>query len=181
MPVEYYKYFITWSNMTRASSYSYDDLIKSGNGELFGPKSGKLPLPNMLMMDRIVRISDEGGKYGKGEIIAEFDINPSLWFFGCHFKGDPVMPGSLGLDALFQLTGFFLTHMGYEGRGRALGCDTLKFFGQVLPVNKLVTYIIDVKRIVDLKLKMIIADGRMLVDGEEIYTCANMKVGLFTD
>jgi 3-hydroxyacyl-[acyl-carrier protein] dehydratase/trans-2-decenoyl-[acyl-carrier protein] isomerase len=161
-------------------SFSYEELIKSGKGELFGGNTGRLPLPNMLMMDRITHISEEGGKFNKGEIIAEFDINPDIWFFKCHFEGDPVMPGSLGLDALFQLTGFFLTYMGYQGKGRALGCDKVKFFGQVLPENKIVTYIIDIKRILKLDLTMIIADGRLLVDGKEIYTCEGMKVGLFS-
>jgi 3-hydroxyacyl-[acyl-carrier protein] dehydratase/trans-2-decenoyl-[acyl-carrier protein] isomerase len=161
-------------------SFSYEELIKSGKGELFGENTGRLPLPNMLMMDRITHISTEGGKFGKGEIIAEFDINPDIWFFKCHFEGDPVMPGSLGLDALFQLTGFFLTYKGFKGKGRALGCDKVKFFGQVLPDNKIVTYIVDIKRILNLELTMIIADGRLLVDGKEIYTCEGMKVGLFS-
>ncbi|MBE2189429.1 MAG: bifunctional 3-hydroxydecanoyl-ACP dehydratase/trans-2-decenoyl-ACP isomerase [Desulfobulbaceae bacterium] len=165
--------------MTNKSSYSYDELIKSANGELFGKNFGKLPLPNMLMMDRITHISNTGGKYGKGEVVAELDIKDDLWFFGCHFKDDAVMPGSLGLDALFQLTGFYLTHMGFEGTGRALGCDAVRFFGQVLPENKLVTYVIDVKRIINLKLTMVIADGRVIVDGEEIYTCDSIRVGLF--
>jgi 3-hydroxyacyl-[acyl-carrier protein] dehydratase/trans-2-decenoyl-[acyl-carrier protein] isomerase len=165
--------------MPKTASYTYDDLIKSGNGELFGSASGKLPLPQMLMMDRINKISDVGGKFDKGEIIAELDIRPDLWFFGCHFKDDPVMPGSLGLDALFQLTGFFLTFMGHKGKGRALGCENLKFNGQVLPDNKLVTYLVDIKRVISMKLIMVIADGRMIVDGKEIYTVNNMKVGLF--
>lgn len=163
----------------RKTSYDYNDLIASGNGTLFGPKSGKLPLPNMLMMDRITHITEEGGKYNKGLIIAEMDVNPDLWFFQCHFKNDPVMPGSLGFDAMLQLTGFFLTHLGYEGKGRALGCDKITFTGQVLPHNKLITYKIDIKRILNLKLIMILADGIMSIDGEEIYTCDNMKVGLF--
>lgn len=160
-------------------SYDYDDLIRSGKGELFGEGAGKLPLPNMLMMDRITKISDEGGKYDKGEIIAELDIKPELWFFGCHFKDDPVMPGSLGLDALFQLTGFFLTFLGHKGKGRALGCEKVKFNGQVLPDNTKVTYLVDIKRVMNLKLIMVIADGVLLVDGKEIYSCQDMKVGLF--
>lgn len=166
--------------MERKSSYDFDELIKAGTGELFGPEYGKLPLPNMLMMDRITNISKEGGMYGKGQVIAELDIKPDLWFFDCHFKGDSVMPGSLGLDALLQLTGFFLVWADYQGKGRALGCDKLKFFGQVLPINKKVTYIVDIKRIINLKLTMIIADGRVLVDDKEIYSCENMRVGLFT-
>ena len=162
------------------TSYNYDELIKAGTGELWGKGFGKLPLPNMLMMDRITHISANGGKYGKGEVVAELDINPDLWFFGCHFKDDPVMPGSLGLDALWQLTGFFLGHCGFKGKGRALGCESVKFVGQVMPHNKKVEYRVDIKRIIDLKLKMVLADGRMFVDGEEIYTCDSMKVGLFT-
>jgi 3-hydroxyacyl-[acyl-carrier protein] dehydratase / trans-2-decenoyl-[acyl-carrier protein] isomerase len=165
--------------MFTQNSFSHDEIIKASTGELFGDKIGKLPSPNMLMIDRITHISNLGGIYGKGEVIGELDINPDLWFFKCHFKDDPVMPGSLGLDALFQLTGFYLGYNGYIGKGRALGCETLKFFGQVLPTNKLVTYIIDIKRVINLKLTMILADGRMFVDGEQIYSCDSMRVGLF--
>lgn len=165
--------------LERKSSFNYDDLISSGNGTLFGPNSGKLPLPNMLMMDRITHISTEGGKYDKGIVVAELDIKPELWFFGCHFKDDPVMPGSLGLDAMLQLTGFFLTYSGFEGKGRALGCEKLNFTGQVLPEHKLVTYTIDIKRVINLKLIMVISDGTLAVDGQNIYTCESMKVGLF--
>lgn len=165
--------------MSNAQSYSYEDLIKSGNGELFGEDSGRLPLPNMLMMDRITKITHDGGKYDKGMITAELDIKPDLWFFECHFKDDPVMPGSLGLDALLQLTGFYLTHMGYKGKGRALGCGSLKFNGQILPEHKVVTYKIDIKRVINLKLIMVIADGIVSVDGEDIYFAEDMKVGLF--
>ena len=167
--------------MQRKNSYNYDELILAGTGELFGNDYGKLPLPNMLMMDRITNISHTGGMFGKGEVIAELDIKPDLWFFGCHFKDDAVMPGSLGLDALLQLTGFFLVWADYKGKGRALGCEKVKFFGQVLPTNKKVTYIVDIKRIINLKLTMIIADGRVLVDDKEIYTCENMRVGLFAN
>ncbi|MBX3044173.1 MAG: bifunctional 3-hydroxydecanoyl-ACP dehydratase/trans-2-decenoyl-ACP isomerase [Candidatus Kapabacteria bacterium] len=167
--------------MQRKNSYNYDDLILAGTGELFGPECGKLPLPNMLMMDRITSIENTGGMYGKGCVVAELDIKPDLWFFDCHFRGDSVMPGSLGLDALLQLTGFYLVWAEYKGKGRALGCDKLKFFGQVLPTHKKVTYIVDIKRIINLKLTMIIADGRVLVDDKEIYTCENMRVGLFTN
>ncbi len=163
----------------RKSSYSYQDLIDSANGTLFGPNVGKLPLPNMLMMDRITHISNEGGKYNKGVVVAEMDIKPDLWFFGCHFKDDPVMPGSLGLDAMLQLTGFYLTHCGYEGKGRALGCEKLHFTGQVLPTNKLITYTIDIKRVINMKLIMVISDGTLSVDGQDIYYCESMKVGLF--
>lgn len=165
--------------MSNAQSYSYEDLIRSGNGELFGEDSGRLPLPNMLMMDRITKITHDGGKYDKGMITAELDIKPDLWFFECHFKDDPVMPGSLGLDALLQLTGFYLTHMGHKGKGRALGCGSLKFNGQILPEHKVVTYKIDIKRVINLKLIMVIADGIVSVDGEDIYFAEDMKVGLF--
>ena len=160
--------------------YDYDDLIVSGRGELFGPTNGRLPKPNMLMMDRIALITDEGGKYGKGEIKAELDINPDLWFFGCHFEGDPVMPGCLGLDAMWQLVGFFLVWLDLPGRGRALGSGKVKFTGQVLPKAKLVTYQIDIKRVITRKLNMAIADATMSVDGREIYTAEDLRVGLFT-
>jgi 3-hydroxyacyl-[acyl-carrier protein] dehydratase/trans-2-decenoyl-[acyl-carrier protein] isomerase len=164
----------------RRNSYDYDDLIASGHGKLFGPTNGRLPKPNMLMLDRIPRISDEGGKYGKGEIIAELDINPDLWFFECHFEGDPVMPGCLGLDAMWQLVGFHLVWQGLQGRGRALGVGKVKFTGQVLPTASKVTYQIDIKRVIARKLNMAIADGTMSVDGREIYTAEDLRVGLFT-
>ena len=161
-------------------SYDYEDLIRAGHGDLFGPTNGRLPLPNMLMLDRIPLITSEGGKYGKGEIKAELDIRPDLWFFDCHFEGDPVMPGCLGLDAMWQLVGFYLCWLGLEGRGRALGVKQVKFFGQVLPDAKLVTYQIDIKRVISRKLNMAIADGSMSVDGREIYTAEDLRVGLFT-
>ena len=164
----------------RRSSYDYDDLIASGHGELFGPANGRLPKPNMLMLDRISLISDEGGKYGKGEIKAELDINPDLWFFECHFEDDPVMPGCLGLDAMWQLVGFHLVWQGLQGRGRALGVGKVKFSGQVLPTAKKVTYQIDIKRVIARKLNMAIADGTMFVDGREIYAAQDLRVGLFT-
>lgn len=166
--------------MTRKNSYSYEDLLTCGRGELFGPGNAQLPLPQMLMLDRITRISEEGGTYGKGEIIAELDIKPDMWFFGCHFQGDPVMPGCLGLDAMWQLVGFYLGWMGGPGRGRALGAGEVKFTGQVVPNCKLVTYHIDIKRLVMRKLYMGIADARMEVDGREIYTAKDLRVGLFT-
>ena len=125
--------------MEKQHSFTREELLMSGRGELYGPANAQLPLPNMLMMDRIVHISDEGGRYGKGEIIAELDINPDLWFFACHFQGDPVMPGCLGLDAMWQLIGFYLCWMGGPGKGRALGCGEVKFTGQVLPTAKKVT------------------------------------------
>ena len=162
------------------SSYDYDDLIRCGKGELYGVDNGKLPLPPMLMLDRIPLITSDTGKYGKGEIKAELDIKPDLWFFQCHFEGDPVMPGCLGLDAMWQLVGFHLVWAGFPGRGRALGCGKVKFFGQVLPTAKLVTYQIDIKRVISRKLIMAIADASMSVDGREIYTAEDLRVGLFT-
>lgn len=162
------------------SSFEREDLLACGRGEMFGEGNARLPLPNMLMMDRIVHISSEGGAYGKGEIVAELDIDPSLWFFDCHFEGDPVMPGCLGLDAMWQLVGFFLGWRGNPGRGRALGCAEVKFRGQVLPEAKKVTYRIDVKRVMEQKLVMGIADARMEVDGREIYHAKDLRVGLFT-
>lgn len=166
--------------MTRQSSFSRDELLACGRGELFGPGNAQLPMPNMLMLDRITHISDKGGKDGKGEIIAELDIQPDLWFFGCHFPGDPVMPGCLGLDAMWQLVGFFLGWKGNPGRGRALGCGEVKFTGQVLPSARLVTYHINLTRVIERKLIMGIADGTVLVDGREIYHASDLKVGLFT-
>src|SRR5210317_2087024 len=164
----------------RRNSYDYEDLIAGGHGELFGPANGKLPKPNMLMLDRIALISDEGGKYGKGEIKAELDINPDLWFFECHFEDDPVMPGCLGLDAMWQLVGFYLVWLGLEGRGRALGVGKVKFSGQVLRSAKLVTFQLDIKRVISRKLNMAIADGTLSVDGREIYVAEDLRVGLFT-
>ncbi|MGQ4275904.1 3-hydroxyacyl-[acyl-carrier-protein] dehydratase FabA [Pseudidiomarina sp. E22-M8] len=163
------------------SSLNRDDLLACSEGKMFGPGNSQLPAPNMLMMDRIVTISDEGGEYGKGYIHAELDISPDLWFFACHFKGDPVMPGCLGLDAMWQLTGFFLAWSGGPGRGRALGVGEVKFTGQILPTAKKVSYFIDMKRVIKRKLFMGVADGRVEVDGKTIYTAKDLKVGLFTD
>lgn len=162
-------------------SFTREQLIASGKGELFGPDSGRLPLPPMLMFDRITHIADEGGEHGQGQVIAELDITPDLWFFQCHFEGDPVMPGCLGLDAMWQLVGFFLTWKRLPGRGRALGVGEVKFTGQVLPTARKVTYIIDIKRVVARKLKLAIADARMEVDGREIYRASDLRVGLFSD
>lgn len=166
--------------MSNQSSYSFEELLECGHGRLFGEGNAQLPLPNMLMFDRITHISDEGGAHGKGQIVAELDIKDDLWFFGCHFEGDPVMPGCLGLDAMWQLVGFFLGWKGGPGRGRALGAGEVKFTGQVLPTHKLVTYRIDIKRVVMRKLVMGIADAAMEVDGKEIYTAKDLRVGLFT-
>lgn len=147
---------------------------------MFGEGNARLPIGNMLMMDRIVKITGDGGEHGKGEIIAELDINPDLWFFGCHFETDPVMPGCLGLDAMWQLVGFYLGWRGNKGRGRALGSGEVKFFGQVLPTAKKVTYNIQLKRVIERKLVMGIADATMSVDGREIYSAKDLRVGLFT-
>ena len=166
--------------MSRQESFDREDLLRCGRGEMFGPGNAQLPTPNMLMMDRVNLIADEGGKYGKGQIVAELDINPDLWFFECHFPGDPVMPGCLGLDAMWQSVGFFLAWLGNPGHGRALGVGEVKFTGQVLPKAKKVTYHIDIKRIITRKLVLGIADGRMEVDGREIYTAKDLRVGLFT-
>jgi 3-hydroxyacyl-[acyl-carrier protein] dehydratase/trans-2-decenoyl-[acyl-carrier protein] isomerase len=164
----------------RKSSFTYEDIIDCGHGKIFGEGNAQLPLPNMLMFDRITHISEEGGANGKGQIIAELDINPDLWFFGCHFEGDPVMPGCLGLDAMWQLVGFYLGWLGGSGHGRALGSGEVKFSGQVVPKNKKVTYIVDLKRVIMRKLIMGIADARMEVDGREIYFAKDLRVGLFT-
>lgn len=166
--------------MTQKNAFSRDELLACARGELFGPGNAQLPAPNMLMLDRIIHISDQGGKYGKGEIIAELDIRPDLWFFGCHFEGDPVMPGCLGLDAMWQLVGFFLGWQGNPGRGRALGAGEVKFVGQILPTAKTVTYKIDIKRTINRALVLGIADGTVSVDGREIYTAEGLRVGLFT-
>ena len=166
--------------MSRQSSFSREELLKCGHGELFGPGNAQLPLPPMLMFDRITHISEEGGAHGKGQIVAELDINPDLWFFECHFEGDPVMPGCLGLDAMWQLVGFFLGWLGGPGHGRALGSGEVKFSGQVTPNVKKITYYIDLKRVIQRKLFMGIADARMEADGKEIYVAKDLRVGLFT-
>jgi 3-hydroxyacyl-[acyl-carrier protein] dehydratase/trans-2-decenoyl-[acyl-carrier protein] isomerase len=166
--------------MTRQSSFNRDELLSCGHGEMFGPGNAQLPTPNMLMLDRIMKIADEGGAFGKGEILAELDINPDLWFFDCHFPGDPVMPGCLGLDAMWQLVGFFLAWIGNPGHGRALGVGEVKFTGQVLPQAKQVTYHIDIKRVITRKLVLGVADGVLKVDGREIYSAKDLRVGLFT-
>ncbi|MBK1691181.1 3-hydroxyacyl-[acyl-carrier-protein] dehydratase FabA [Ectothiorhodospira mobilis] len=162
------------------NSYERDELLQCGYGEMFGPGNAQLPVPNMLMMDRITHISDQGGAYDKGEMRAELDIQPDLWFFDCHFPGDPVMPGCLGLDAMWQLVGFYLAWIGNPGRGRALGVGEVKFTGQVLPSAERVTYQVDVKRVITRKLVLGIADGQVFVDGRLIYTAKDLRVGLFT-
>jgi len=164
----------------RQSSFSYEELIACCKGEVFGDGNARLPAPPMLMMDRIIKIDAEGGEAGKGIMIAELDIKPELWFFDCHFPTDPVMPGCLGLDAMWQLVGFYLGWLGNPGRGRALGSGEVKFFGQVLPTAKKVTYKIELTRLIQRKLVMGVANATMEVDGKEIYSAKDLKVGLFT-
>jgi len=159
-------------------SYTYEDLRKSGRGELFGPGNAQLPSPPMLMLDRIISIDTDGGAHGKGRIVAELDVKPDLWFFQCHFPGDPVMPGCLGLDAMWQLVGFWLGWSGSPGRGRALGVGEVKFTGQVTPNTKLVRYEIDIRKAIRSRLVMGVADGVVFLDGEKIYEASNLKVGL---
>lgn len=166
--------------MTKQNSFTKEELLACGRGEMFGEGNAQLPLPPMLMFDRIVSITETGGKYDQGQIIAELDVTKDLWFFDCHFTGDPVMPGCLGLDAMWQLVGFYLGWKGGPGRGRALGAGEVKFTGQVLPTAKLVRYQIDLKRVIMRKLVMGIADATMSVDGREIYAANDLRVGLFT-
>ena len=166
--------------MSQQSSFSKEELVACGMGDLFGPGNAQLPIDQMLMVDRITHISSEGGTYNKGEIIAELDIHPDLWFFDCHFPSDPVMPGCLGLDAMWQLVGFFLGWRGNPGKGRALGSGEVKFTGQVLPTARKVVYNINIKRVIERKLVMGIANGTVAVDGREIYTASDLRVGLFT-
>ena len=163
----------------RRSHFDYEDLLACGRGELFGAGNPQLPLPPMLMLDRITEISETGGPSGKGFIRAEFDINPDLWFFACHFKNDPVMPGCLGLDSLWQLLGFYLGWLDLKGRGRALGVGEVKFADQVLPSVKRVVYGVDLKRVFKTKLVLGIADGWLEADGKKIYEAKDLRVGLF--
>lgn len=166
----------------RRTSFDYDDLLACGRAELFGAGNAQLPLPPMLMFDRITHVSEEGGAHGKGQIKATLAVagNPNCdWFFSCHFKDDPVMPGCLGLDALWQLTGFFLGWLGAPGRGRALGVGEVKFTGMVLPSVRMLEYTVDIKRVILRKLKLGIGDGTLVADGQVIYTASELKVGLF--
>ncbi len=168
-------------NFVPQESYTRDELIACGNGKLFGPENARLPLPPMLMFDRIEKITSTGGKHNKGQVIASLDITPDLWFFDCHFRTDPVMPGCLGLDAMWQLIGFHLGWLGGQGKGRALGSGSLKFFGQVTPNCKKITYQIDIKRIIRRKLWMGIGDALLIVDNRTIYHANDLRVGLFTE
>jgi 3-hydroxyacyl-[acyl-carrier protein] dehydratase / trans-2-decenoyl-[acyl-carrier protein] isomerase len=163
----------------RQNAFSYEELLACGRGELFGEGNAQLPLPPLLMFDRISEIAEQGGEHGKGLIRAEFEVKPDLWFFACHFKGDPVMPGCLGVDALWQLLGFFLGWLGAPGKGRALGAGEIKFSGQVLPTMKKIIYGLDIKRVMRSKLVLGIADGWLSADGEIIYRAFDLKVGLF--
>jgi 3-hydroxyacyl-[acyl-carrier protein] dehydratase/trans-2-decenoyl-[acyl-carrier protein] isomerase len=163
----------------RQQAYEYEDLLACGRGELFGEGNPQLPLPPMLMFDRISHVSETGGAHDKGQIVAELEVKPDLWFFECHFKGDPVMPGCLGLDALWQLLGFFLGWSGGEGRGRALGVGEVKFSGMVTPAVRRVEYVVDLKRVIRRKLTLGIGDGVMKADGEVIYQAKDLRVGLF--
>ncbi len=165
----------------KPNSYDYEDLLRCSRGELFGPGNAQLPEPPMLMVDRITSITSDGGPAGKGQVVAEFEVKPDQWFFKCHFIGDPVMPGCLGLDGLWQLTGFFLGWLGMQGRGRALGVGEVKFQGMVTPAAKLIRYTVNLKRVIDRKLKLAIADGELELDGQLIYTIKDMRVGLFRD
>lgn len=169
----------TDSMFNRKPQYSFEDLLTCARGELFGPGNAQLPLPPMLMFDRITSISDEGGEHGKGQVVAELDIHKDLWFFSCHFLGDPVMPGCLGLDALWQLLGFFLGWMGAPGKGRALGVGEVKFGGMVLPTAKKIEYFVNLKRVILRRLNLGIADGLVKADGETIYQATDLRVGLF--
>jgi 3-hydroxyacyl-[acyl-carrier protein] dehydratase/trans-2-decenoyl-[acyl-carrier protein] isomerase len=164
---------------SRKSSFTYEELLSCGRGEMFGPGNAQLPVPPMLMFDRITEISEDGGPHGKGFLRAELDVRPDLWFFDCHFIGDPVMPGCLGLDALWQMVGFYLGWLGSPGRGRALGAGEIKFTGQVLPSVKKVVYGVDFKRVMRSKLVLGVADGWLEADGEVIYRASDLKVGLF--
>jgi 3-hydroxyacyl-[acyl-carrier protein] dehydratase/trans-2-decenoyl-[acyl-carrier protein] isomerase len=164
----------------RKANYDYRELLACARGELFGPGNAQLPLPPMLMFDRISHVAEGGGAHGKGQIRAELDVKPDLWFFPCHFPGDPVMPGCLGLDALWQLLGFFLGWLGAPGKGRALGVGEVKFSGMVLPTVRKVEYIVDLKRVILRKLNLGIADGLLKADGEAIYSASDLRVGLFS-
>ena len=167
--------------MIKKATFKYEELIDCANGKLFGPGNAKLPSPPMLMFDRITKIRDLEGKFSKGVVEAELDINSNMWFFSCHFKDDPVMPGCLGLDAMWQLVGFYLGWTGEPGKGRALGVNSVKFTGEVLTNTKIAKYKVDMKRILKKRGAVVgLADGVLYADGKEIYLAENLKVGLFT-
>ena len=168
-------------NPARKSSFDMAGLLACARGELFGQGNARLPLPPMLMFDRITRINETGGSAGKGEVVAELDLNPNLWFFKCHFQDDPVMPGCLGLDALWQMVGFFLGWSGGLGKGRALGVGEVKLTAMILPTAKKLTYYVDLKRVIMRKLVMGVADGIVKVDDQIAFEVKDMKVGLFQD
>ncbi len=168
------------STLIQQNAYTYEDLLSCAHGELFGPGNARLPLPPMLMFDRISSITEDGGEYGKGEVVAELDIKPDLWFFACHFEGDPVMPGCLALDALWQLLGFYLGWLGLPGRGRAIGVGEVKLANMILPEAKKLTYHVNVKRVIRRKLNLAIADGIVRVDGEQSHIANSLRVGVFT-
>lgn len=165
--------------MIKKTSYSKEEILKATEGEIFGDDNGKLPKAPMLMIDRILKISEKGGKYNKGSILAELNINPKNWFFDCHFKGDPVMPGCLGLDGFWQLLGFFLSWSGGNGRGRALGVKELKFKGQVRPYHDLITYNLDIKKFIKKPVSMAWADATLSIKNKIIYIAKDLQVGLF--
>jgi 3-hydroxyacyl-[acyl-carrier protein] dehydratase / trans-2-decenoyl-[acyl-carrier protein] isomerase len=165
--------------LMQKNSFERDDLIACARGDMFGPGNAQLPAPPMLMFDRVTHVTSDGGAFGKGQIVAELDINPNLWFFDCHFIGDPVMPGCLGLDAMWQLVGFFLAWSGAPGRGRAVGVGEVKFAGQVTPKIERVVYRIDFKRVIIRKLVMGVADGVLEADGKPIYEARDLRVGLY--
>ncbi len=168
------------NDFTHKNSFSFDDLIHCAQGNLFGEGNARLPMPNMLMISRITKIHNSGGSHSLGYIKAELDINPDLWFFKCHFENDPVMPGCLGLDAMWQLLGFYLAWAGLKGRGRALGCGEVKFIGEILPSHKLITYEMNIKKLIKRSLSMVIGNGFLYVDSKLIYTASDLRVGLFT-
>lgn len=163
------------------SSYGYEELLSCGRGELFGPGNAQLPVPPMLMFDRITDISETGGEHGKGCVRAEFDIQPDLWFFGCHFIGDPVMPGCLGLDALWQMSGFYLGWLGEPGKGRAISTGEVKFSGMITPKNKLLEYGVDFKRVMRGRLVLSIGNGWVKADGETVFTANDLRVAVFKE